>query len=619
MKISQKQQLKLTRHAAIYSPIPTKTVFLENNTQHYNKINHQSGEIYIGDLAPYQYYPTFQLEGYQLFLEGLHFHEIAQMKYTDYQIMAQCFETGKRIQEQANDAAKQFINKQMNDQKLKIIFKEYVSAINLPLILKAIEDGAIENSMGIEHPETWNALLYARTLISKSFINKKHDVDDQSHLMDKIIKEIMVICTYGYRFSLQESIVYLSQYLPEQFEMIRKLAIKGRLQTSTTQERLDITKMILDLCQPIINQTVHELLDTLIQSHQFSHLSSSLFSSQSEIAIHFQNSQQDSSPQPTQSKYLIDINQEEFENIEALENQNEKVQQQELLQELYKRQKETEKQQEKSLKKEVAQAEYLKEHLVFQKLERTSPSQYGAIALRTIHQSIVRSNQLARMLKRERMYASHSTTKHKKEYGRQLDQPYLYRATIDGRVFKEHKEGKKKDLCVYILVDNSESMSGDKIVNTMKGCYEVARVLQILHIPFSISTHKSLAGKTVQITDLITFQECKKRQVLDRIFYMHVSGGTHEEIALEYVLKKLSDYKRHRKGFVFVLSDGDTHGVERIHELTRLYKKERNIDVIGIGIQTTPLITTTYPNSLYIQDIQTLPDMFIKKLREIAI
>lgn len=52
---------------------------------------------------------------------------------------------------------------------------------------------------------------------------------------------------------------------------------------------------------------------------------------------------------------------------------------------------------------------------------------------------------------------------------KKLNWQNLYRASLDGRVFKTHKQGKKKDLCVSILVDTSESMSGDKIINTMKG------------------------------------------------------------------------------------------------------------------------------------------------------
>ncbi len=53
------------------------------------------------------------------------------------------------------------------------------------------------------------------------------------------------------------------------------------------------------------------------------------------------------------------------------------------------------------------------------------------------------------------MYASKSQTKHKLEYGRQLDQQNLYRASLDGRVFKTHKQGKKKDLCVSICRNNA--------------------------------------------------------------------------------------------------------------------------------------------------------------------
>ncbi len=124
---------------------------------------------------------------------------------------------------------------------------------------------------------------------------------------------------------------------------------------------------------------------------------------------------------------------------------------------------------------------------------------------------------------------------------------------------------------MFLFVEIMQSMSGDKIINTMKGCFELARVLQTLKIPFCISAHKALGKHRFNPLKIISFQDCQKRYLLNRIYAMHTSGGTHEDIALEYVLKKLAAYKRHRKGFVFVLSDGDTHGVEHIHELTRLY------------------------------------------------
>ena len=617
--ISQDERIRLKRQAAIYSQIPTKVIIEEQSQNHYSQIEKNKAIITLGENAPYQYVKNLHPEGYNLFMEGLNFHEIGQLLYTDYKVMSKVYQHANKSQKETNEHARHFHQKKISHQEFKDDLIQYIRDINLPLLLKTIEDGAIENSLGLEYPETWNALIFARMHITRSFMEERHNVKDQSYLMDKIMKEIMAICTYGYRFSLKNSIVYLPYYLTEQFDQIRKLAIIGRLQSQTTSERLQIAEKILDLCQPIIDKTVKELIDTIQKSNQFSNLPSSLFSQNSEIAISFGKPNQESAPQKTKSKYKMNITEEEFQHIEALENQNEKVQQHQVLQEILKREKETLKNQEKSLKKEVKDSQYLEGHVIHAPLQRTQPTQYGNIALRTKNASIVRSNKLARMLKREIMYASRSTTKHKKEYGRKLDQQNLYRATIDGRVFMEHKEGKKKDICVYILVDTSESMSGDKIINTMKGCYELARVLQTLSIPFCISSHKSVGGTTVQMTEIVSFQECKRRQVLERIFAMHVSGGTHEEIALEYVLKKLSEYKRQKKGFVFVLSDGDTHGIKRIHELTHLYKKEKDIDIIGIGIQTAPQITETYPNSLFIKDIDTLPDMLMKKLREIAL
>lgn len=617
--ISQEEKIRLKRYAAIYSRIPTKVIIEEQSQNHYSQIEDNKATITLGENAPYQYVKNLHPEGYNLFMEGLHFHEIAQLLYTDYQVMSELYQLAYQSQKETNEYARAFHQKKISRQELKNKLTKYIRDTNLPLLLKTLEDGAIENSLGLEYPETWNALMFARMHMTRSFMEEKHNVKDQSYLMDKIMKEIMVICTYGYRFSLKNSIVYLPYYLTEQFDQIRKLAIIGRLQSQTTIERLQIAEKILNLCQPIIDKTINEMIDTIQKSNQFSNLPNSLFSQNSEIAISFGKPNQESSPQKTKSKYKIDISEEEFQHIEALEDQNEKFQQHQVLQEILKREKETLKNQEKSLKKEIKNSQYLEGQIILAPLQRTQPTQYGNIALRTKNASIVRSNKLARMLKREIMYASRSITKHKKEYGRKLDQQNLYRATIDGRVFYEYKEGKKKDMCVYILVDTSESMSGEKIINTMKGCYELARVLQTLNIPFCISSHKSIGGTTVQMTEVISFQECKKRQVLDRIFTMHVSGGTHEDIALEYVLKQLSDYKRQKKGVVFVLSDGDTHGVKRIHELTHLYKKEKDIDIIGIGIQTAPQITETYPNSLFIQDIDTLPDMLIKKLRDIAL
>lgn len=610
--------LKLKKQAVVYYQ-KAIDVKITDDDQIFCQKNENKSLIHIGKKAPYRYVEHLHPEGYYLFLEGLNIHEIASLKYTDFSVLKNCFDNANNKLMETNIKAKQFLNKEIGAAVLKEQLEQYVYALNLPLLLKAIEDGAVENSMGIEHPETWTALMFTRNHISQAFMNKNQDVHDTRFLMDNIIKEIMLICTYGYRHHLYSGITYLPYYLSSQFEEIKQFAIQGRLQSHTTQERLMIACSILHLCQPVIHETVMEIFDTIQNSKSFENIEgNNLFSDvQNEISVTLQNNQNQSNSEKTKSKYHFDLSKEDYKRIEQIENQEEKQQQHLSLQEILKREKEREKNKEKKLNQNIINDDI--ENLIIPfPLQRTSPTAYGQVAKRHLNQSIQRSNKLARLLKREIMYASKNKTKNKLEYGKKLDQKNLYRATIDGRVFYEKIQGNKKDLCVYILVDNSESMSGEKIIYTMQGCFEVARVLQTLKIPFCISCHKAV-GDSVQMTEIISFQECMKRQLLDRIFYMHISGGTHEEIALEKALKDLTLFKRNKKGFVFVLSDGDTHGIERIHDLTRIYKKEKNIDVIGIGIQTAKKIEETYPHGMFIEDINDLPTKLIEKLREITL
>lgn len=616
MMLSDDAYRRLKHQVMVYSFIPAQLIIDESDRCFGQYIDHK-GIITLGKKAPLRYLEHFQLESYEMIMEGLLLHAIGLLNYTDHHIMSQLFEKAELSKQRVNEAGLLFIQKKLSYKELFSIVYQYVYDTNLPLLLQSIEDGAIENALGIEYPEIWNCLMFTRSQITKTFLDEKHDVDQTKFLMDKIIKEIMVICTYGYRFKVNKSIVYLPRYLYKDFENIRYMAIKGRLQSQDTSQRLKISQQILDLCQPIMNETVKEIIDTIRNTQQVSGLSNSLFNDlKSEISVNYQNSDQDQQTKQTPSKYQIDLTKEEFDHIETIENQQEKQQQHQILKEIYQRRSNNQ-DQEKSFKKQLLNR-HLEDMIIHAPMQRTTPTSYGLIALKSQKESIIRSNDLSRKLKREIMYASKSTTKRKLEYGRQLDQQNLYRATLDGRVFMEHREGHQKNLCVYILVDTSESMSGNKIINTMKGCYELARVMQTLNIPFCISAHKSIGETKVQMTEIISFKDCKKRYLLDRIYAMHVSGGTHEEIALEYVLKELNRYKRARKGFVFVLSDGDTPGIDHIHELTHYYKKE-NIDVIGIGIQTAPKITETYPHGLFIEDIQKLPDTLIQKLREIAL
>lgn len=603
---------KLKRITDLYAPYPLRLVIDDS-------VNHQlkGNTIALGSQAPYRYLEHYHPEGYQLMLEGLLYHELARARYTDFACLNALYQNAKDSLRDMNQAGRAFLDHTITYAKLRQQTHTYVLSINLPLVVHALEEGALDNAMGIAYPETWTALMNARQTMTHHTLSHPPKTP---FLMDQIIAEIMLVATYGYRYSLKTAITQLPLYLPDAFEAIRQLAIRGRLLAQSTPERVTIAKQILTLCTPVLQETVKEILDTILNGSKIAGATSSLFDQMSsEIAISFQAGEPTQvKPEKTPTKYALDLSQEELSHLEAMEDQDEKKLAHERFAEIHRREQKKEKEKQQAFRKQTEEAD-IEKQILLMPLSRTTPTADGQLAKAHLPESIARSNRLARLFKREQMYASKSQTKHHLAYGRTLDTPNLYRANLDGHVFKKHKEGQKKDLCVYILVDNSESMSGQKIINTMKGCYELARVMQTLKIPFAISAHKALGSNQVQLTRIIEFQESSRRYLLDRIFTMHPSGGTHEDIALEYVLKELANYKRKRKGFVFVLSDGDTHGVRHIHELCAYYHQHHQIDVIGIGIQTAPLITQTYPNGLFIEDIQTLPEELMKLLRQISI
>ena len=78
--------------------------------------------------------------------------------------------------------------------------------------------------------------------------------------------------------------------------------------------------------------------DTIQNGSKISGISQSLFSQMSsEIAIQFQKGESQNSPQQTPTKYQLNLSDEEFQRIESLENEAEKIQKHQILQDIHRR------------------------------------------------------------------------------------------------------------------------------------------------------------------------------------------------------------------------------------------------------------------------------------------
>lgn len=227
-------------------------------------------------------------------------------------------------------------------------------------------------------------------------------------------------------------------------------------------------------------------------------------------------------------------------------------------------------------------------------------------------------NFLYQKMKKEIMHRerNHSV---KGRYEGKLNMNGLYRAKTDNRVFQRSREGSKKNVRFCILVDNSGSMSGDRLSKAITGCYMIAKCAQRLKIPYEVYGHESSA--LVNVTKYISYHTCQNLKSLDTLFKMEAGGGTDDDTALIVPLQNLARNKKNSEECVMiVLSDGDTFHHENIIDTLETYKKLYNIQAIGIGIgRDAQNVKQIYENHILVNNPAELPEKMIQMFKKLVI
>ena len=135
---------KLKRITDLYAPYPLRLVIDDS-------VNHQlkGNTIALGSQAPYRYLEHYHPEGYQLMLEGLLYHELARARYTDFACLNTLYQNAKDSLRDMNQAGRAFLDHTITYAKLRQQTHTYVLSINLPLVVHALEEGALDNAMGL--------------------------------------------------------------------------------------------------------------------------------------------------------------------------------------------------------------------------------------------------------------------------------------------------------------------------------------------------------------------------------------------------------------------------------------------------------------------------------------
>lgn len=136
--------------------------------------------------------------------------------------------------------------------------------------------------------------------------------------------------------------------------------------------------------------------------------------------------------------------------------------------------------------------------------------------------------------------------------GKNLDLKSL--ANGSNKVFMQNKLPNKKPLIsVSVLMDQSGSMTGEKIRRSVITAMVLEDFCRNLKIPFSITGHDVSAGK-VRIFDYIDFGE-QNLSAKNRLMKIHAGGCNRDGYAIRYVLNKMARRKESTK-LLFLISDG---------------------------------------------------------------
>jgi cobalamin biosynthesis protein CobT len=223
--------------------------------------------------------------------------------------------------------------------------------------------------------------------------------------------------------------------------------------------------------------------------------------------------------------------------------------------------------------------------------------------------------------------------------------------TGDDRVFRRLEEHKSQETAVTLLIDNSGSMSGEKIKMAMSAGYALSSTLQRVNIKHEVIGFTTMEPRGVK--DYVEQQEKEeerigrgfsrygalyhplfkdfnerlspevKRRFATAPYTLRMGGNTDGE-AVRFAGNRLALRAEPRKVLI-VLSDGHPAGMSRFPDeiYSDLHKaveecEKKKIETIGVGIMDNA-VKDFYPKHIVLKDLAELPKQVMKELKGILL
>lgn len=126
-------------------------------------------------------------------------------------------------------------------------------------------------------------------------------------------------------------------------------------------------------------------------------------------------------------------------------------------------------------------------------------------------------------------------------------------ASSHGKIFKRNILPESKDIAVSVLIDESGSMSGNRIEKALEMAIIIEDFCAGLNIPLSIVGHCDSCGK-VYLRNYIRFEDMNKNRKYN-LAEMRAGGCNRDGFALGYCIKNLLEREEENK-LMIIISDG---------------------------------------------------------------
>lgn len=211
-----------------------------------------------------------------------------------------------------------------------------------------------------------------------------------------------------------------------------------------------------------------------------------------------------------------------------------------------------------------------------------------------------------------------------------LNTAALYRSQTDLKSFKKKKRGESKKAKIVVLIDQSGSMCGDKMSNTIAAAQVLLKACQNIKIPIAIFGHNDSYNGSINLFNYCNFSNYQNKEVNNILYTAYSDGSNRDGLAIFHCLKYLAAHgNSNKENLIFlIISDGAPAasgygGESAFRDIQSIYTKfetERQIKTIGIGIgDDTEHIPVIYKDFLIVPDVKSLGDELLKILKKLVI